>query len=81
MEAGKNIGVHRPAIITGVISENGICSLTVFPSAASDGVGHILCTSSTMHSEEIRPGTWHWPEREEVGSEGPEPSKAGGPNE
>lgn len=66
MDTGKNIGAHRPAIITNVITDDGVCALSVMPDAARDGVGFILVTSSTMHSEAKRPGTWHWPEREEV---------------
>ena len=62
LATGNNIGAHRPAVITNVISADGICALTVLPDASRDGIGFILCTSSTMHSEDARPGTWHWPE-------------------
>lgn len=62
LAAGNNIGAHRPAIITNVISTDGICALTVLPDASRDGIGFIFCTSSAMHSEDARPGTWHWPE-------------------
>jgi hypothetical protein len=65
MATGNNLGAHRPAVITNVISE-GVCALTVFPDASRDGVGYILCTSSTMHSEEARQGTWHWPEQSPI---------------
>jgi hypothetical protein len=65
MNTGNNIGAHRAAIITNVVGE-GLCALTVFPDSARDGVGHVICTLGTLHSEDHKEGTWHWPEQSHI---------------
>lgn len=61
--------IHLAAIVTAVINkEEGLVGLTVFPYPGWPGFESILSdgqkvlTFMVEFSEELRPGTWHWPE-------------------
>lgn len=68
-------GEHRPAIVVRVWNSEGTCNLTVFPDWGNDnkpgnGIGinmgqgtALLWATSILHSDEPKPGTWHWIEK------------------
>jgi hypothetical protein len=70
---------HRAAIITQVwqplshASAPGMSNLTVFkgqsidfPTREGDPIQATAMIGSVLYSEEPKPGTWHWPEREDA---------------
>lgn len=61
-----NVGQHRPATIVAVWSKtNGCSNLVVLVDGTNDGIaGCVLWATSREFSDEMKPGTWHWPERE-----------------
>lgn len=58
-------GLHAPAIVTAVNKVSGMCCLTVWLPNLNP-----ICVI-VEYNEGHKPGTWHWPEREE-----PETGKA-----
>ena len=65
-------GEHRAAIVTRVWqplsheSAPGMSNLAVFKGQSLDSKdeGASFMVGSVLYSEEAKPGTWHWPERE-----------------
>lgn len=72
-------GQHRPAIVVRVWNQdNGCANLLVFTDGTNDRdfnraewylntkpivVGAVVWATSIIHSEEPKPGTWHWIEK------------------
>lgn len=60
-------GRARPAIITGLTSVEGVVNLQVFLDGVHDGVNNPADLTEwhglVAHSDEPKPGTWHWPPR------------------
>lgn len=75
LPTGRNTGEHRPAIVVriwGTPMANTLppaVQLQVFTDGTNDfahdqsGANGLLWAASVPHSEEPRPGTWHWIER------------------
>lgn len=70
-----NEGNHRPAIVVEVWNkETGCSNLQVFTDGFNDSKGrkqfdqpqNVSWATSVNYSEEPKPYTWHWPEREEA---------------
>jgi hypothetical protein len=70
LEDGPSTGDHRPAIVVRIWDSESDCegvNLQVFTDGLNDGALYSSGTAwktSVPHSEEPKPGTWHWPERE-----------------
>lgn len=61
-EEFANSGTHRPAIVVDRLGDSENVCLQVFLDCQS-GIHH---KASVEHDEAAkRPGTWHWPERED----------------
>jgi hypothetical protein len=61
-------GEHRPAIIVRLWPCAATVQLQVFTDGRNDGLdgGNVFWATSRAQDEaEKKPGTWHWPEREE----------------
>ncbi len=74
LSEGRNKGEHRPAIIVKVWDVHrvdGMIQLQVFTDGSNDFLGQgrdgnwfpLLWKTSVHYSEEMEPGTWHWPEK------------------
>jgi len=71
---GPHEGEHRPAIVVKVWRQgdgsppaNGYSNLVVFMDGTNDGAAFAGCVrwaTSIEYSEEPRPRTWHWIERQ-----------------
>lgn len=64
---GDAAGEHRPAIVV-KRGQGGWLNLQVFTDGSNERTekANIMWVGSvTQDEEEKRPGTWHWPEREE----------------
>lgn len=57
-------GTERPAVITRVCNDGGLCNLTVFTDSDNDGMEVIERATRVPYSDEPKEETWHWPERE-----------------
>jgi hypothetical protein len=61
-------GKHRPAVIVQVWDRwQGTSNLQVFTDGNNDGGwggGGLYWATSIMYSEDAKPSTWHWIERE-----------------
>ena len=61
LDAGHNVGAHRPAIVVNDLG-GGKLAMTVFCDAGRDGLGVTFAKHGCAESQMMEPGTWHWPE-------------------